>query len=202
MAPEGGLVDLYFAVVAGFPGIAAAGYTVQALLRMRAEEATGRLEPVLATALGRTRWLASHVVIAVGGTTAVLAATGLAGGLVYGASTGRWATGLGGLLAGALVQTPAALALGGFVVAAFGLVPRWAVGLAWAALAVSLVMGQLGQLLGLPQPVLNLSPFSHVPQVPAGSVTVLPLAVLLGVAVALGAVGVTTFRRRDLAIAA
>lgn len=202
MAPEGGLVDLYFTFVVGFLGIAVAGYTVQALLRMRAEEATGRLEPVLATALGRTRWLASHVVIAVGGTAAVLAATGLAGGLVYGAMTGRWATGLGGLLGGALVQTPAALALGGFVVAAFGLVPRWAVGLAWTALAASLVVGQLGQLLGLPQPVLNLSPFSHAPPVPAGSVTVLPLAASFTVAIALGAVGVTTFRRRDLGTAA
>lgn len=202
MAPEGGLVDLFFAFVTGFLGIAATGYTVQALLRMRAEEATGRLEPVLATAVGRARWLASHVAIAVGGTTALLAVTGLAGGVVYGAMTGRWAAGIGGLVGGALVQAPAALALGGFVLAVFGLLPRYAVALAWSALAVSLVMGQLGELLGLPQQVLNLSPFTHLPSVPAASATVPPLAALLAIAVLCGAVGVAAFRRRDLAIAA
>lgn len=202
MAPAGGIVDLFFTFVLRFLGVAAAGYTVQALLRMRAEEATGRLEPVLATSLGRPAWLASHLTIAAVGTVVLLVATGLAGGAVYGAMTGDWATGTGGLVRGALVQIPAVLALGGFVVAAFGLLPRWSVALAWSALAVSFVMGQLGDLLGLPQVVLNLSPFTHVPPVPAEPVTALPLAILGGVGLLLGAIGFVAFGRRDLAIAA
>ena len=202
LSPDAGVIDLYFTLLMAILGIAAAGYTVQALLRMRAEEATGRLEPILATAVDRRRWLASHVAIAAVGTTAILTLSGLAGGSVYGAMTGNWAVGMGKLLGAALVQVPAALALGGFVVALFGLLPHWSGPLAWAALAVALVMGQLGSLLDLPQWALDISPFTHVPRVPAEAFSVTPVIWLLLAAVALGAVGFAAFRRRDLAIAA
>jgi ABC-2 type transport system permease protein len=198
MAPEGGMVELYFAFAVGFLGIAATGFTVQALLRARAEEAAGRLEAVLATATSRTGWLAGHVIVAVAGTVALFVLLGLTGALAYGAVTGDWAVGVEGMLGGAAVQIPAALALGALVLVAVALLPRWAAAVGWAALAVGLVMGQLGALLELPQPVLNLSPFTHVPAVPAESLSVLPLAVLLAAAAGLGALGFAGFARRDL----
>jgi ABC-2 type transport system permease protein len=202
MAPEGGLIELFFAFTVGFLGIAAAAYTVQALLRMRAEETSGRLEAVLATSTSRGRWLGGHVAIVVGGTLAVLAIMGGAGALAYGALTGDWSTGVQGMLGAALLQAPAALALGGLVVLAVALRPRWAAAIGWGALAASLVMGQLGALLELPQPVLNLSPFTHVPAFPAQPIEVLPLAVLTAVAVVLLAAGLLLFRRRDLVLTA
>ena len=201
LSPGAGMIDLYFTFMMAFVSIAAAGYTVQALLRMRAEEASGRLEPVLATRVGRQRWLASHLMIAVAGTTAILLLAGLAAGAVYGSMTGRWAS-TWDVLAAALVQTPAALALGGFVVAAFGIVPRWAGNLAWGALAAALIMGQLGAMLDLPQWVLNISPFTHVPRIPAEPFAVTPVGWLTFAALVLGALGLVAFRRRDLAIGA
>ena len=57
------------------------------------------------------------------------------------------------------------MVLGGFAVALFGLLPRFA-GLAWAALVVALLLGQLGELLQLPQWLMDVSPYTHVPQVP------------------------------------
>ena len=42
-------------------GMVVAVYAVQILLRMRAEEADGPLEPVLATAVSRPRWVMSHI---------------------------------------------------------------------------------------------------------------------------------------------
>lgn len=200
-APDGDLGDLFLGFVFGFLGVAAGGYTVQALLRVRAEEASGRLEPVLATALGRTRWLATHVAIAAAGTVTILTAAGVSAGLGYAAVTGD-ATRLGGALAAGLAQVPAALALGGLVVAVFALLPRRAVAVGWGALAISLVMGQLGALLELPQAVLNLSPFTHVPTVPAEAVTAPPLIALALVASLSTTLGLAAFRRRDLAIAA
>ncbi|MCV2393124.1 hypothetical protein OEB99_02270 [Actinotalea sp. M2MS4P-6] len=197
LAPQGTVVDLYFTLTMAIIGIAAAGYTVQVLLRMRAEETTGRLEPVLATAVHRRAWMGRHVTIAFVGTAAILALSGLAGGVVYGAMTGRWADGINGLVAAGLANAAAALALGGFVVAAFGLVPRWAGALAWSALTASLVVGQLGALLELPQTVLNLSPFTHVPAIPAEAFSATPVLILLGVAAALTAVGMLAFRHRD-----
>jgi ABC-2 type transport system permease protein len=197
MAAGGELVDLYFALAMGLLGVAVAAFTVQALLRMRGEEAAGRLEPVLATAVPRRAWLASHVAVAAGGTVVLLAAMGAGGAAGYWAVTGDLGTGLG-FLAAALAQIPAVLALGGFVIAVFAVAPRWVTAVGWAAVAVSLVMGQLGAILELPQAVLNVSPFTHVPPVPAEPFAWTPVLILVGTAVALAAVGFVVFQRRDL----
>ena len=45
-------------------GVAVAVYAVQVLLRMREEEARGRLEPVLSSAVGRPRWAMGFVLTA------------------------------------------------------------------------------------------------------------------------------------------
>lgn len=198
LSPGSTPLELYHALVMALLGMAAAGYTVQALLRTRGEETSGRLEAVLATATGRSRWLTGHLLIAGGGTVAVLSACGLAGGLAHGAATGEWGEGIAGLVSGALSQAPAALALGGFCVAAFGLLPRWAAPMTWSALAVAFVMGQFGALFELPQWLLNVSPFTHVPAVPAEPMALAPIAWLALVGASLGAAGVVAFRRRGL----
>lgn len=201
LAASGELVDLYFALAMGLLGVAVAAFAVQALLRMRGEETSGRLEPVLATAVPRRAWLASHVTVAAGGTVVLLAAMGASGAVAYWAVTGDLATGIG-FLAAALAQIPAVLALGGFVLAVFALAPRWVTAVGWAAVAISLVMGQLGAILELPQAVLNVSPFTHVPPVPAEPFAWTPVLALLVTAAALATVGFVTFGRRDLDITA
>jgi ABC-2 type transport system permease protein len=194
------LVDAFFAAMMAIYGAMAAGYVVQALMRPRSEEVGGPAEAVLATATGRLRWLASHLAVAVGGAALLLAVGGFATGLVAALSGGGGSGRIGELTGAALLQLPAALILAGFAVAAFGLVPRFSVGLAWAAVAVSLIVGQLGELLSLPQGVRDVSPFTHVPAVPAASVTAGPLLALTAVALALGGAGLALFRRRDLAL--
>jgi ABC-2 type transport system permease protein len=81
-------------------------------------------------------------------------------------------------------------------------VPTSATGIGGGALAFSLVLGQLGALLDLPQVVLDLSPFTHVPLVPAVDMTWTPVAGLLAVAIGAAALGFLVFDRRDLAIGA
>lgn len=202
LVPGAEVVEVYYTFVMAIIGVAAGGYAVQALLRMRAEEMSGRVEPLLATPTGRHRWLAGHVLIVAVGTAAILLTAGLAGGVVYGFMTGDWADGLTDLVAAAAVQIPAALALAGFVVAVFGLLPRWAGPITWFALAAALVMGQLGTLFELPQWLLDVSPFTHVPLVPAEPFAAMPVAWLSVAALTLGALGFAAFRRRDLAIGA
>ena len=191
--------EVYIAFLMGLFAVAVAAYAVQALLRLRAEEAAGRLEPLLAAPVARARWLVGHALIAGVGAVAALAAVGASGMLGYWLATGDVAA-AATLLGAALVQGAAVLVLAGLTVAGFGLFPRLAVAVSWAAVAVSLLMGQFGELLELPRAVLNLSPFTHVPAVPAEEFTVSPLVVQLVAALGLVGLGLLAFRRRDLAI--
>lgn len=195
---SGSLTDGYFAYTFAFLGLAVAGYVVQALLRTRSEE-TGPLENVLATAVSRPRWLASHVTVAVLGAVALLLLCGLATGLSYALVIGDLGQATSLIEAG-LVQLPATLVVAGLAVAIFGLFPRLAVALTWGALVGFLLLGLVGGFLQLPQVVLDLSPFSHVPAIPAVGLTALPLVALFAVAVVLGWVGFSAFRRRDIAL--
>ena len=72
---------------------------------------------------------------------------------------------------------PAVWVLIGLAVALFGLLPR-AVAAVWGALAACYLAAFLGPLLGLPDWVMDLSPFTHVPLLPAAGFDVVPLLVL------------------------
>ncbi|MBW5482681.1 ABC transporter permease [Streptomyces bambusae] len=192
-------VGIFFASMMVMVGAIAAGFVVQALLRLRAEETSGRLESLLATATGRGRWVASHVAVAVAGSLVLLLVAGLAAGLTYGAAVDDIGGGVADLVGAALAQAPAVLVIGGVVVLVFGILPGATSGVAWGALALCLVVGQLGGLLKLPQAVRDISPFSHLPALPAVDAEVLPLAALTAVAAVLLWAGTALFGRRDLA---
>jgi ABC-2 type transport system permease protein len=192
------LLDLYIAFALAALAYATAAYLVQSLLRVRGEEVAGHAEPVLATAVGRYRFLGVHVAWSTGGTAVLLLLLGLAGGVTAGLVAGQWGQRLGDWILAAAVHFPAVLVLGGVVVAAHGWLPRFCAPLAWSALIGSLVIGQFGGLLDLPQAVINLSPFSHVPALPAEELRLLPLILLLGVAMLLYLIGFLGWRHRDL----
>ncbi|GIH95684.1 ABC transporter permease [Planobispora siamensis] len=192
------LVNTLYAAMMNVFGVLAAGFVVQALLRLRSEEAGGHAEAVLATAVGRVRWVIAHLACAAGGAAALLVAAGAGMGLADAAVGGG--TGVGPLVGAGLAQLPAALALAGFVVLVYGTLPRLTVPLAWAGLVASIAFGLLGDVFGLPQAVRDLSPFSHVPALPAAEMTAGPLVALAAVAAALAAAGLALFRRRDLSL--
>jgi ABC-2 type transport system permease protein len=195
---HGSAAEAFIASLLGLCGIVAAGYAVAAALRMRAEETAGRLELVLAGAVPRARWTASHLVFALLGPAVVLGGAGLAAGLLYGLDVGDVGGELPRVLAGALVQLPAVWVVAGLTAAVYGVLPRLAAAVGWIALAVCVLLGQVGALLRLGDAVLDVSPFTHVPHVPGGSVTATPLIALTLVAAALVTVGVAAFDRRDV----
>jgi ABC-2 type transport system permease protein len=194
----GSIVDTYLASVMRIVGLVAAAYAVQATLRLRAEETSLRAEPVLATAVSRTRWALSHVAFAAVGPAVLLACAGLAAGLAHGIGTGDVGGQVPRVLAGALVQVPAAWVLAGLALACFGLAPRFAVA-SWGALIAFLLIEELGEILRLDRWVLDLSPFTHVPKLPGADLAVGPLLALTAIAAALGAAGLAGVRRRDIA---
>lgn len=192
----GSLVDNYLAVSLLSMALIGTGFAIQAILRMRGEETAGRLEPLLATALARRRWAGGYVAVAAGGTVLILAASGLGAGIADAATGG----GLGRvpeLVGSSVALAPAVWVLAAVAVALFGLLPR-ATAAAWGGLAACYLAAFLGPLLGLPDWVMDLSPFTHVPLLPAAAFDAVPLLVLTAVAAALVAVGLAGFRRRNV----
>ncbi|WP_433459969.1 ABC transporter permease [Micromonospora sp. CA-248212] len=191
------LAEAYLGSTLSLTALAAAGYGIQAALRARAEETAGRAEPLLATAVSRVRWLAAHLVFALLGPVVVLAVTGAATGLSYGLSVGDVGGEVPRMLGVGLVQVPAAWVLAGLAALLVGWLPRfsWA---AWAVLAGCLLLGQIGAILELSQWVLDISPFTHTPQVLNNNWTPLPLLALSAAAATLLTLALKTFHTRDI----
>jgi ABC-2 type transport system permease protein len=122
------MVDAYFAAIFGMMAIAVAGYAVQALLRMRGEESAGRLEPVLATAVSRPRWMLAHVGLVTVGIVVLQTLTGAATGLAYGLVTEDAPGKVVHLTGAALVFVPAIGVVAALVVLVFGGVPAGSAG--------------------------------------------------------------------------
>ncbi|HTZ44388.1 MAG TPA: ABC transporter permease [Jatrophihabitans sp.] len=194
---HGDLTDAYLATAMSILGLLAAAYAVQAALRPSAEEAAGRVEPLLATQATRLGWLGGHLAFAVLGPAVVLAVGGLATGVVYGAATHSLGHQVPRLLAGALVQLPAVWILAAIAVALFGLAPR-AVQAGWGALVVFVLLGQIGSAFGWDQALLDVSPFTHIPRVPGVDPSATPLLALVAIAVLLTAAGASGLRRRAI----
>lgn len=189
------LTDSFFATAMVMLAVIAAGFSISSALQMRAEESSGRAEPMLASPISRPRWAIAQLTIAVLGTVATIAAAGLGVGVSYAVVVGD-AGEIPRMVGAALVTVPAVLVLVGIATLLFGLAPGaslWT----WAALAVVAVVSFLGEVLRLPDWTRRISPLEHVPQLPAADLDIVPLVVLTAIAGALVAVGLWGFRSRD-----
>ena len=196
-AGGGSLTDSYFAASFRLMALIATGFAIGSAMRVRNEETSMRADLVLATPVSRWRFAASHLALACAGSVALLAVAGLATGLTYGLAGGGMHD-VPRLFVAALVYAPAMWIMVGLVIALDGLVPRL-VGVTWAILVACVLEGFLGAVLGLPRWLSDLSPFERVPQLPAASLTLLPLVVMSAVAAGLTLIGLIGLRRRDIA---
>lgn len=192
-------VDQYLALTAFVSALIAAAYPIQSATRLKREETELRAEPVLATPVGRLRFAASHLAMALGGSVVLLFMYGLGVGGTRALSTGD-AGELPRLLGSTLAYAPALWVLAGLATALVGLAPR-AVGVAWGVLGAMVFAGWLGPLLKFPEWTYDLSPVEHVPRLPVADFSAAPLALLTAVAAALLAIGLAGFRRRDVGVA-
>jgi ABC-2 type transport system permease protein len=193
-----GITNAYLASLMLLAGLGAAGYAISVILRMRVEETGDQAELVLATATGRVRWALSHIAVAVAGAALLLAVAGVATGLGYGLRIGSAGTQVARMTGAGLAQLPSALVLAGVAVAACGLLPRVAVPIAWSALGLVALINLLGQGLQLSHWILDISPFTHAPRLPGGTVTPAPLLWLCALALAFTVAGLLGLRRRDI----
>ena len=81
--------------------------------------------------------------------------------------------------------------------------PRWSVGLSWALVAGGVFVGPMfGPSLGLPTWLLDLSPFTHVPNAPAVAITPGPVLGLVTACALLAGAGAVAMHHRNLALPA
>lgn len=193
-----GLIDVFVTALLGMAGVFAAAAGIQAVLRMRAEEAEGRAEILLSAPVSRARWLGANLFVAavsaavVSTTAGTAAAVGLA---VSGTSDGpAWS-----LVPAALAHVPAAMVFLAAAAVAFALAPRLSILVAWGVLAVAIVLGEFGELFGLPAWLQDASPFRHSSAMPVESFNQAGAVGLLLVAAAGASLAAYFLRRRDLA---
>lgn len=190
MGGQAGLTDAFLASMVSVLGTVAALYIVSSVLRPHGEETAGRAEPVLAGGVGRIRWAAGHLLIAFGGAALIMVAGGLGLAAGYGHE-------LPAVLGASLVQLPAVWLLGGVTVLLYGALPK-AAAAAWGVVGLCLALGWIGPAMDLPQPVMDLSPFTHLPKLPGAGMEWGPVVLLTALAVALTAGGLAALRRRDM----
>lgn len=191
------VVDAYLATMMSFLGLLASAYAVSAVLRLHTEESEHRLEPLLATPVGRIRWAGGHLALGALGSGVIVAIGGLAAGISHGIRTHEIAPQLSRLLLAALAQLPAVFVVAGVAIVLYGVAPR-ASSTSWGVLGLFLVLGQLGPVIGLPGWAMDLSPFSHLPRMPGGGISPTPFIWMLTVAVGLASLGLVAFRARDI----
>jgi ABC-2 type transport system permease protein len=190
------MVDGYLATCALFNGYVALCYAIVAAHRLTAEERDGRAEVVLATAVSRSRWLLAGFTTALAGTLVALLAAGVGMGGTAALVTGE-AGYFGDVLLGTAYYLPAIALLLGIAVVGFAFRPGW-LNVAWIAAVYAMVVGYLGFVLDLPDVMVDLSPLSHIAQVPLETQDALPLVVLTLIAAGLVVAGLARFRTRDL----
>jgi ABC-2 type transport system permease protein len=188
-------LDSVLAMNALILALLAAGYAVQGVGVLRAEETSGRLEARLSGDRGRRTWLSIQLAVVALGIVGV----SVLGGAVLALST-SWSVGqnVTGQVAGAVVAfLPAITFFGALAVLAFGVVPRW-VPAVWLAYASGAVIAYLGDSLNLAGAIRALSPFHLIgnpPIEPVHAANAALLAVLTTSCLAAGYVG---FRRRNI----
>jgi ABC-2 type transport system permease protein len=194
------LTQLMVSVLFSIAGVLAAACALQAVIRLRQEEASGTAELLLAAPVGRVRWLAGYLAL---GVLAVVLVLGLAG-------VGAWATLTGSgdesmpadaLWQTVLAQLPAALLYLAVPALVFVLWPAATIAAGWVLLGLGVFLGIFGGMLGIDQSLRDLSPFAHTP-VPHGDATDWSGAWwMLAIAGVVACLAVIVMRRREVGTA-
>lgn len=190
------LITAFLVTVLSLIGIIAAVPGVQTMLRVRTEELSDRVEPIIATATPRRKYFGSNVLLALGAPAVLVLIAGLVVSVL--AATAHIGITWTGAIGQAVATIPAVWTVVAVSVAVVGAHPQVRMA-AWAGVLLSFGLTLLGPTFGLPDWALAISPFWHVPNVSAPAPDWLGLVWITLVTLVLLAVGFTGFRRRDLA---
>ncbi|HTX13547.1 MAG TPA: ABC transporter permease subunit [Solirubrobacteraceae bacterium] len=186
----------YVAFVFSFFALFICVFVCTQVAAARREEASQRLETMLAAPLGRRRWLAGWIVLALLAAAALALACGLLGWA--GTSTAGVHLGLGRLLEAGANMLPVAVLFLGIATLAYAVAPRISGPFSYALLAVAYLWELVGALTGAPRWVLDVTPFAHIGLVPVEPFRTVGALLMIAIGAAAGAAALQLFRRRDL----
>lgn len=179
-----------------FVGLCAAGYAVVVGQRPAAEETSGRLEIVTSAPVSRTGWLGAQLLVSTLG-VAILLLVSIAALWAGVVSVGIEDPSFADFARVFAFHLPAVLVYLVAGTALFAWAPR-AIGAAWALLAFTFVVGMFGAIFDLPDWVLGISPFHWTDGAFASDAEWAPVVILAGIVVAVAALALVGFRRRDV----
>jgi len=191
------LLDGYIGFLGSFVSILVAAYVVFAMQTLRSEEASGRADTVLATAVSRSGWLGTNLGVIVVGASVIMLVTGLGTGLAAAGVTGDAGL-IADIVLSHLAVLPAVLVVLGMTAGFFGLLPRFTTIIGWLLVALCGVIDLFADLLDLPKWFRGLSPLWHLANVPVEDFQLLAFVVLVGIAILTVGVGLVGFRRREI----
>jgi ABC-2 type transport system permease protein len=120
---HGTIVEQYLAMSFRILALVSAAFAIQAVMRIRSEETGMRAELVLAAAVSRVRFAASHLVMSLGGTLVILTLTGVSFGVSDAIVSGQ-PDAISQSVVGMLVFAPAVWLLAAFTMALIGVFPK------------------------------------------------------------------------------
>ena len=187
----------YVAIVLGFffvVGVAL--FAAAQAAAIREEEASWRVEHLLARPVGRVGWLVTRTLAAAIGVVVLGVAVGVA---VWAATAlGGAALAFGDAVSAGVNLVPAALLFLGLGVLVFGLLPRLTAPLTFGLVIAAYLLDFVGPLLELPDGLLDVSPFRHLAAVPVTGLDLNAALIMLGIGAFAALVGIVAFRHRDL----
>jgi len=190
----GAFRDVLLGAVIAVIGLVVTCFAVAVVGHGGSDEQDGRTEQVLATATSRARAFLATLVVGIVGATWLLLVAGVSLAVGVGNESEH---SFGRLVGSALAQAPSVWTVAALGVLCFAVRSQWAV-LGWGAVVVCATLGQIGELLGLPEWVLDLSPYSHAPRMPLADFALAPAVALSLIAAVLLAASWLRYRSRDI----
>ena len=191
---RGDMVDTMFTAIIVIYALIATAFGITITTHMAADEQSGRTDHILATTTSRVRLFTTMTLLAMGGSTWILLVTGTSLTLgMRGGSTHSTSV----LIASSLAPAPAIWTVVGICILMLAINSRWA-SAGWAFLLFFATLGQIGDFIGLPQWMADISPYAHIPKVPQESFSLAPMLALSATAVGIVLVAWFRYRTRDI----
>ncbi|MCF7924293.1 MAG: ABC-2 transporter permease [Candidatus Izimaplasma sp.] len=189
------LTEQFLSVIIIVCSIAATIPGLLAIIKLNSEEKKKRMEVIISTPTSRHMIIIQYLVFAMILTLISLLITGF--GLwvaIYSVMDNPIA--LGVVIKGIIIYLPASFIMIGLSAILIGYLPKFT-SITWYYLVIAFFFVYLGSLLQLPEWMINISIFAHIPQVPIETINYLILFVMLAISIIMMGIGIYGYKRRD-----